>query len=71
VHNGGEPIPAHVLARLTEPFFSTKTNGTGLGLAIVRRLVELHGGEMRIHSDPSRGTEVRLTFPVLTPECPP
>lgn len=66
VHNGGEPIPAHLLARLTEPFFSTKTNGTGLGLAIVRRLVEQHGGEMRIHSDPATGTEVRLSFPALT-----
>ncbi|WP_373509130.1 sensor histidine kinase, partial [Thiocapsa sp.] len=68
VHNGGEPIPAHLLARLTEPFFSTKTNGTGLGLAIVRRLVEQHGGEMRIASDPQTGTEVRLSFPALTPD---
>ncbi|MFB1486807.1 MULTISPECIES: ATP-binding protein [unclassified Thiocapsa] len=66
VHNGGEPIPAHLLARLTEPFFSTKANGTGLGLAIVRRLVEQHGGEMRIASDHATGTEVRLTFPTLT-----
>jgi signal transduction histidine kinase/HAMP domain-containing protein len=65
VHNGGEPIPAHLLARLTEPFFSTKANGTGLGLAIVRRLVEQHGGEMSIHSDPATGTEVGLTFPAL------
>lgn len=66
VHNGGEPIPAHLLARLTEPFFSTKTNGTGLGLAIVRRLVEQHGGEIRIASDPQTGTEVLLAFPALT-----
>ncbi|MFB1489173.1 MULTISPECIES: ATP-binding protein [unclassified Thiocapsa] len=68
VHNDGEPIPAHLLAHLTEPFFSTKTNGTGLGLAIVRRLVEQHGGEMRIASDPQTGTEVRLSFPALTPD---
>ena len=68
VHNGGEPIPAHLLARLTEPFFSTKTNGTGLGLAIVRRLVDQHGGQMRLASDPQTGTEVRLSFPALTPD---
>jgi signal transduction histidine kinase len=63
VHNEGEPIPAHLLARLTEPFFSTKGHGTGLGLAIVRRLVEQHGGELQIESTPDRGTEVRLAFP--------
>jgi signal transduction histidine kinase len=68
VHNGGEPIPVHLLARLTEPFFSTKTKGTGLGLAIVRRLVEQHGAELRIHSDPATGTEVRLAFPTLAPD---
>jgi signal transduction histidine kinase/HAMP domain-containing protein len=63
VHNGGEPIPTHLLARLTEPFFSTKGHGTGLGLAIVRRLVEQHGGELQIESTRACGTEVRLTFP--------
>jgi signal transduction histidine kinase/HAMP domain-containing protein len=65
VHNDGEPIPAHLLVRLTEPFFSTKANGTGLGLAIVRRLVEQHGGEMAIRSDRDTGTRVELAFPAL------
>ena len=39
VHNDGTPIPAAVLPRLTQPFFTTKSGGTGLGLAIVRRVV--------------------------------
>jgi signal transduction histidine kinase len=65
IHNGGEPIPARILSRLSEPFFSTKSDGTGLGLAIVRRLVEQHGGDLTIRSEPERGTEFQLAFPRL------
>ena len=67
VHNGGEPIPAELLPRLTEPFVSHRPGGTGLGLAIVRRLVEQHGGETAIRSSREAGTEVRLVFPRLDP----
>jgi signal transduction histidine kinase len=63
IHNAGEPIPPHLLPRLTEPFFSTRTGGTGLGLAIVRRLVEQQGGRMEIRSDANEGTRVELRFP--------
>jgi signal transduction histidine kinase/HAMP domain-containing protein len=68
VHNGGEPIPANLLPRITEPFVSHRANGTGLGLAIVRRLVEQQGGEIRITSSHKAGTEVRLSFPLIGPE---
>lgn len=71
VHNPGEPIPEHLLVRLTEPFFSTKAGGTGLGLAIVRRLVEQHGGELAIRSDPEAGTRVELRFPELLRQAAP
>jgi signal transduction histidine kinase len=63
VHNEGEPIPAGVRARMTQPFFSTKPNGTGLGLAIVRRLVEQHGGELEVCPETAPGATLRLTFP--------
>lgn len=65
VHNGGEPIPADLLPRITEPFVSRRANGTGLGLAIVRRLVEQQGGEVAITSSSAAGTEVRLSFPAI------
>jgi signal transduction histidine kinase len=65
IHNRGEPIPAQLLPRLTEPFFSTKASGTGLGLAIVRRLVEQHGGRLAIHSDAEQGTRVEIDLPRL------
>lgn len=65
VHNPGPAIPAEVLPRITEPFFSTKPAGTGLGLAIVKRLVSAHGGDVGIASDPTRGTRVTVTLPRL------
>jgi signal transduction histidine kinase len=49
------------------PFYTTKHNGTGLGLAIVRRLVEAHGGTVRLESQPSRGARFSVSLPVRTP----
>jgi signal transduction histidine kinase len=63
VHNEGEPIPADVLPRLTQPFFTTQGSGTGLGLAIVRRIVEAHGGDLAIDSEANKGTLVYVTLP--------
>ena len=63
IHNPGEAIPAALLARLPQPFVSTKPGGTGLGLAIVRRLVELHGGALRIESAAGKGTRVEIRLP--------
>ncbi|MBU7583111.1 MAG: GAF domain-containing protein [Nostoc sp. TH1S01] len=66
VCNGGEPIPPEILGKLTQPFFSTKSNGTGLGLAITKRIVNAHGGELSIHSDAASGTTVTVQLPVVT-----
>lgn len=63
VSNGGEPIPPQHLERLTDPFFTTKPGGTGLGLGIVRRIVEAHGGELRIASTAGHGTTVTVLLP--------
>jgi signal transduction histidine kinase len=73
VRNGGDSVPKEVLARVFEPFVSTKRGGTGLGLAIVRRLVQMHGGDVRMDSSEERGTRVRVSLPALEamPEQPP
>jgi signal transduction histidine kinase len=63
VSNPADPIPPDLLGRLTDPFFSTKPSGTGLGLAIVKRLTLIHGGELSISSDETRGTSVQVLFP--------
>lgn len=63
VHNSGDPIDPEVLPRLTQPFFTTKQSGTGLGLAIVRRMVNAHGGDLKIHSEQGQGTRVVVSLP--------
>jgi signal transduction histidine kinase/HAMP domain-containing protein len=64
VRDTGGGIDPTVLARLFEPYFSTKSEGTGLGLAIARRAIEEHGGSIEIESRPGEGTVVSLTLPV-------
>lgn len=60
----GEGMPPDVLRRATEPFFTTKGPGTGLGLAMVHGFVQQSHGRLELHSEPGRGTTVRLVFPV-------
>ncbi|MEA3273950.1 MAG: ATP-binding protein, partial [Pseudomonadota bacterium] len=62
VSNPGQ-IPDEILAKLTEPFFTTKSRGTGLGLAIVKRILDAHDGQLEIRSDPVRGVCVAVTLP--------
>ena len=64
VQNGGTPIPADVLPRLTQPFYSTKAEGTGLGLAIVKRIVEAHNGGLLIESSELTGTVFSVRLPL-------
>ncbi len=64
VHNGGLPIPLDVLAQLTQPFYSTKSEGTGLGLAIVKRIVEAHSGKLLIESTECEGTIFSVQLPL-------
>jgi len=52
------------LAKIFEPYFSTKATGTGLGLTIAKRNVELNGGAIAIRSEKGVGTTVTLTLPV-------
>ncbi len=49
--------------RAFEPFFTTKSRGTGLGLCICKRIVEAHGGSIRLDSRPGEGTCVTISLP--------
>jgi signal transduction histidine kinase len=52
------------LARIFEPYFSTKATGTGLGLTIAKRNVELNGGTISVRSERGVGTSVTIVLPV-------
>ena len=64
VRDGGRGIAQEDLARVFDPFFSTKREGTGLGLAIARRIAAAHGGELSIDSTIGQGTQVDVVLPL-------
>jgi len=63
--DSGEGIDPESLARVFEPFYTTKEDGTGLGLAITRKIVEGHGGTLQVDSALGEGTTVFVRLPVL------
>jgi signal transduction histidine kinase len=56
VEDNGRGVPPEIQSRIWEPFFTTKEvgRGTGLGLDIARHVVEQHGGELALDSQPGR-----------------
>lgn len=62
VADTGVGVDPATLARIFEPYFSTKASGTGLGMAIARRNIELNGGTIEVESEKGRGTRVRIVF---------
>ncbi len=60
----GSGIDQKAQKRLFEPFFTTKKRGTGLGLSIVRQIIDLHGGNIEVKSEPQKGTTFRIELPV-------
>lgn len=63
VEDSGAGIPNETINEIFNPFFTTKENGTGLGLAIVRKIVELHGGNLFVESDPGSGSRFDIHLP--------
>ena len=64
VRDRGAGIAPEHLARVFDPFFTTRRTGTGLGLAISRNIIEGMGGTISIESRPGDGTLVRVDLPV-------
>jgi signal transduction histidine kinase len=68
VNDTGIGIPPEHLARIYDPFFTTKADGrgTGLGLAVTYGIVQEHGGTLSCQSDTGQGTSFRLVLPLLS-----
>lgn len=65
VRDSGPGIPADVIDRIFNPFFTTKDMGTGLGLSIVHRIIEAHGGTIRVHNAPANaGAIFEISLPL-------
>lgn len=66
VEDEGCGIDPDKIAKIGEPFYTTKQNGTGLGLMVTKKIVEEHGGKLLIDSELDKGTTVTVEIPVNT-----
>ena len=74
VADRGPGIPLDEQAHIFDPFFrgrravQDQVHGTGLGLNLVKKIVEAHGGTIRVHSEPMKGAEFVVRIPAAPPE---
>lgn len=64
VKDEGCGIPPETLAKLGEPFYTTKQNGHGLGLMVTKKIIEEHDGKFNISSEIGKGTIITIQLPV-------
>jgi len=63
VSDTGHGIDKENLGKVLDPYFTTKSNGTGLGLALSTKIIEEHGGKIKISSVPGKSTCVEVVLP--------
>lgn len=66
LHDAGPGIPPEQADRVFEPYVTTKSKGTGLGLAIVKKIVEEHGGTIRLISERGKGARFIIRVPIAS-----
>ncbi|HNV71741.1 MAG TPA: ATP-binding protein, partial [Candidatus Ozemobacteraceae bacterium] len=59
----GVGIQRELVDKVFDPFFTTRPQGTGLGLSITRKVVDLHQGQIKLHSEPGHGTRIQILLP--------
>lgn len=60
----GSGVSAEALRRMFEPFYTTKPDGTGLGLVVTKKIIESHGGTLKVESKVGNGTTVAVKLPI-------
>ena len=65
--DNGSGMNEETLSRVFDLFFTTKPEGTGLGMAIARSVIDLHGGQLTLQSEPGRGTRALVRLPLTSP----
>ncbi len=73
IEDTGSGIAPEVVSKLFQPFFTTRPpgQGTGLGLSVSQRIVKRHGGEIRVDSEPGRGSTFSVRIPLAVAESRP
>ena len=66
--DAGPGIPPEIRDKIFTPFFTTKTRGSGLGLPTAKRIVDAHGGTIRVISPPGGGTTIAIGLPASAPD---
>ncbi|QEN07483.1 PAS domain-containing sensor histidine kinase [Oceanispirochaeta crateris] len=64
IQDTGVGIPADLVSKIFEPYFTTKDNGSGLGLTVVYKVIKEHGGELRVFSKEGEGTTFTILLPI-------
>jgi PAS domain S-box-containing protein len=67
VTDNGSGFPEHLMARIFEPYVTTKPGGTGLGLVIVKKIIEEHGGKVAVANVPGGGARVTVSLRAASP----
>lgn len=68
ISDTGIGIPQEKLAKIFEPYYTTKASGTGLGLTLVYKIIKEHSGEIHVLSEKGKGTSFVLLFPIPVSE---
>jgi signal transduction histidine kinase len=69
ISDTGKGIAPEDIAKIFEPYYSTKDTGTGLGLAIVKKAIDDHGGSISVTSKQNSGTTFTIILPAKAADC--
>jgi signal transduction histidine kinase len=64
ISDSGSGIPPEQMEKIFNYYYTTKEKGVGLGLPIAHRIIEAHGGQLKVESKVGAGTKVTITLPL-------